>query len=104
MPNFTVNITNASATSDGQAATMIIENENERRAALDPPETPLPLATNQELLASYETILAETLAKAHASYITQSADKASTTLSVKERWAASTDAQRDLAIAALASV
>ena len=69
MPNFTVNITNASATSDGQAATMIIESENERRAALDPPETPLPLATNQELLASYETILAETLSPKHTQAI-----------------------------------
>lgn len=104
MPNFTVNLTNASAAADGQAATMIVENENERRAALDPPETPLPLATNQELLASYETILSETLAKAHTSYIAQAATKASTLLSVKERWAASTDAQRNLAIAALASV
>lgn len=99
MPNFTVNITNASASADGQAATYIVDQENARRAALDPPLDPLPKSTNQELLNSYEAVLGQILASAHESYVKKAAE--TSLQEAKSRWEISSDAQRAAAVAEL---
>ena len=112
MAKFTVQITNASADADGQAATMIVTKENERRTALneaDPPADPqlemLPLTPIATLKASYAEVLGDViLAGAHESYINQAAKQSDSDLNIKARWAASSDAQRQAAAAALASI
>ena len=100
MADFTVNITNTNAGIDGQAARYIVALENERRAALDPPGTPLPLTPAGDLVTSYETVLAATVAAAHASYIIQAGEQSLQT-DARDRWKISTDAQRTAALAAL---
>ena len=99
MPTFAVNITNASASRDGQAATDQVEQENIRRAAEDPPGTPLPLSTNAELLASYKTVLESLLDSAHESFVLQAARRSQQEAAAA--WLAATDAQRAAALAAL---
>jgi hypothetical protein len=53
---------------DIRAAHLIIEVENERRAALETPLPALPTGTNAELAASYKTALGYILQQAHANY------------------------------------
>ena len=86
---------------DLRAAQHIVGLENERRAALDPPEAALPDSTNAELKASYESMLLSIIADAHASYKKQAADKAASDQSLKDLWKAATDAERAAAITAL---
>lgn len=60
---------------DKRAAVLIVEQENERRAALDNPIDALPIRPSAALLASYKTVLLEQiLPKAHTSYINQGKD------------------------------
>ena len=94
MPTFAVNVTEANAERDGQAARYIVDQENERRAALDPPGDPLPTTPAGELLTSYETCLAQTLESAHESYALQAVSNAAEATEAKERWVISSDAQR----------
>lgn len=100
MPNFAINITGATG-ADAKAAQYIVDNENARRAALDPPGTPLPTSPANALLASYETVLAATLSTAHDSYIVQAADADLSEQNARERWRLSSDAQRAAALAEL---
>ena len=93
----TSNLDNA----DRKAVRFIVDAENARRAALDPPETPLLTGSASEYKASYEEILKETLERAHASYIDQAGDKELTARDVRTLWRGATDAQRDAAVAAL---
>ena len=96
---------------DIDAATLIIGNknaeieaENERRAALDPPEDPLPLLpleTTAELKASYLSVLAEIVETAHNDYARQAAEQQEQEANVKELWRDASPAQRAAAIAAL---
>ena len=101
MPDFAVNITNASKESDAQAARYLVDRENDRRAALDPPETPLPTTPAASLLSSWEIALAQGLAAAHPGHVAMAAREAADTASHKERWAISTDAQRAASTAQL---
>lgn len=66
--------------SDINAAKLIIDRENERRAALETPLPALPYSTNQELKASYLTSLAAIVQKAHDSYVEQAKKAALTAL------------------------
>ena len=59
---------------DGRAAKFIVSQENERRAALDPPGAVLPTNTAAALAKSYETVLVATLVSAHESYVKQAAE------------------------------
>lgn len=100
MADFTIGVSNINA-ADSDAATYIVEAENERRAAADPPETPLPYATGAELKASYLAMLESIIDRAHASYQKQSATKKLETENVKTLWQTATEAQRAAAVAAL---
>lgn len=97
---FTVNVSGSPSENDKLAATKIVEEENARRALEEPPGTPLPYATLQELAASYETVLASIVEKAHNGWA-ESAKREALESTVKDLWLNATDAQRQAAIAAL---
>jgi hypothetical protein len=92
-------VTDTPTQEDKRAAEYIVTQENARRAALDPPEDPLPMSTNGELKNSYEVVLTAILVGAHASYINQS-DVASLA-EIKALWGPASDAQRNAARSAL---
>ena len=85
--------------SDRDAAQWLIDNENARRAAMDPPLSPLPSGNGAELKASYLAVLTETINSTHASYIQQAAEK--TQQDVRELWRNASEVQRQAAITAL---
>jgi hypothetical protein len=95
-----IQVNNADA-DDFRAAQYIIDIENARRAALDPPETPLPDSTNAEVKASYESMLLEIIDKAHTSYKKQASEQALANDNIKSLWESATDAERQAAITAL---
>ena len=95
-----IQVNNADA-DDFRAAQYIIDIENARRAALDPPETPLPVGTNAEVKASYESMLLEIIDRAHNSYKKQASEQALSNNNIKSLWESATDAERQAAIAAL---
>lgn len=68
---FTVSFTGASDADDQLAARQQVELENQRRATLTPPGTPLDVSTGAALKASYLTVLVQLLTGAHTSYIGQ---------------------------------
>jgi hypothetical protein len=104
MADFTgISVNNADA-EDLRTAKYMIGLENEKRAAADPPETPLPDGTNAEVKSSYETILLEIITNAHASYTRQANEASQTENNVRARWNAATDAERAAALAALPEV
>ena len=84
---------------DRRAMLFVVEAENARRAALDPPEDPLPISTNVEIRQSYAVVQSALLTAAHLSYIEQS-DVASLA-EIRELWGPASDAQRNAARAAL---
>ena len=68
MADFAVTVSNI-APGDVETGTLLVERENDRRAALDPPEDPLAYGTNAELKASVEFLLnTDILVKAWASW------------------------------------
>lgn len=85
---------------DRRAFRMVVDQENARRAALIPPETPLPNATNAEYKSSAEIVYAMRMNDAHRDYIRQ-ADE-----TTKREIIAAFDAQPDEAkrAAALAAL
>lgn len=87
---------------DLAAARLIVTRENERRAALDPPEDPLPTSTPVEIRAGFLTVLdTQILPNAHASWIREAAEIQLAQQDVKSLWRDATDAQRAAAVAAL---
>lgn len=68
---FSLNFSGAPDNDDILAARHIIFLENQRRAALTPPGTPLSTADAASIKASYLTILLATVTAAHTSYIAQ---------------------------------
>lgn len=92
-------VTDTPTQEDKRAAEFIVIQENERRAALDPPEAALPMSTNVELKNSYEIVLAVLLNQAHASYIEQS--NVASLRDIRDAWDNATDAQRNAALNAL---
>lgn len=69
---YSIDFTGTPDADDVLAARHIIFLENQRRAALTPPGTPLATATPANVKASYLTILLATITSAHLSYIQQS--------------------------------
>lgn len=84
---------------DRRAMLHVVNQENKRRAALTPPETPLSTATNTELRTSYETVQSALLNTAHLSYVQQS--DVATLAEVRALWESATDQQRNNARTAL---
>jgi hypothetical protein len=74
---FTLDFTGAPDADDTLAARQIVFIENQRRAALQPPGTPLATNTSAAVKASYLTILLQTVTSAHLSYIAQSKSRES---------------------------
>lgn len=70
-----VSLTGSPSETDIRAATLIVEQENERRAALDPPGTPLAVTPLGVLSTNYEGLLQGILVGAHTSYIQQSNER-----------------------------
>lgn len=98
---FDVSVSGTPNSFDLDAATMVVEQENERRAALDPPEDPLPIGTTVQLRDSYLSIIVQRIAQVHASYAKQAAEKELAEQSIRDKWLAATPAQRAAAVAAL---
>jgi hypothetical protein len=95
--------TNVSGTPDEldrRAMNLAIAQENERRAASNPPIAQLPNSTGAERKTSYETILNQQLTAAHDALVTQAGEVA-LFRDVKPLWQAATDAKRAAAITAL---
>ena len=96
--SFTVNVdTSSHDVSDRRAAKRMVEEENQRRTDAATDEVPavlLPLSNNQELLASYKTVLEEyILPNAHVSYIDQAEKQANA--SVKDAYRSASESQKD---------
>jgi hypothetical protein len=87
----TVNVSNPDE-EDRRAMDLIIARENERRAALVPPGTPLPNSTAAERKSSYESLIAPMLLDAHKAFIREAGDLSFRNM--KARWDIATDAQR----------
>ena len=96
---FSVDFSGTPDEMDRAAAQYIVDEENARRAAQVPPETPLPDGTGAELKASYLQMLEQIITNAHASYLKQFRTKE--IRDVKVRWDLATDAERAAALAEL---
>lgn len=68
---FSIDFSGSPDSDDVLAGRHVIFLENQRRAALEPPGTPLPTATGANLRDSYLTVLLATITSAHLSYIQQ---------------------------------
>ena len=93
------NVTGSLDQEDRRAMVYIINQENARRAALDPPGEPLPISTNVEIRQSYAVVQSALLTAAHLSYVQQS--NVATLQDLREAWNTATDNQRNAALAAL---
>ena len=93
------NVTGIADEEDRRAMVHVIDAENARRAALDPPGVALTKSTAVERRTSYETVMAMRLGEIHASYIAQS--NVASLADVRALWATATDAKRNAALAAL---
>lgn len=101
MADFATTVSNI-APGDVEAGQVIVDRENEYRAAQDPPETPLPYSTGAEQKASVEWVLNnKVLVNAWASWKREAAATKREEQNVRELWESATDAERAAAIAAL---
>lgn len=90
-----VNVVTSSLTTDEKRAMKyMIDQENARRAALDPPGAPLPTSTANERKTSYETTLVHICNQATQSYIEQAKENV-TNKELKEAYAAANDSTKD---------
>lgn len=96
---FTVDYTGTPDENDRLAAKHIIEQENARLASLEPPQPPLPYATDAELKSSYLGYWDTKTTNAHADYARQA--KAKSYSGIKDLWDQADDATRDQVIALL---
>lgn len=87
------NVTGTVDTPDRRAMDAQIAAENARRAALEPPGTPLANSTAAERKSSYETILSARLAEVHASYIAQAGVDLADVRAIRQALPNATDAQ-----------
>jgi hypothetical protein len=101
MATFTITISDVDVDADTDAAQYIVDQENARRAAADPPEDPLLDSNGAELKASYTTVLEQTLLAAHVSYQKQAAAAKLDVQNIRTLWQSATNAQRDAARTAL---
>jgi hypothetical protein len=102
---FMINLENSRRTK----ANVEIADENARRAVMNPPEAALPMfsllpfSTGAERRISYETILSETIRKAHLSYLGRANESAGEDVAFRDLripWSDATPQQRAAATAA----
>ena len=86
---------------DELAAQFIVDSENEKRAAQDPPVDPLPVTPFAALVTSYLTVLEATLDRAQISYISQQATQQSNADQLGARWLEGGETERAASLAAL---
>ena len=99
---FTATVVDLDEGSHGElAAKFIVDAENQKRAAADPPIDPLPVTPWVELKASYLTVLGSTLDRAHENYIKQQADKQAAEDKLNARWLEGGESERAASLAAL---
>lgn len=99
---FTATVVDLDEGSHGElAAKFIVDAENQKRAAADPPIDPLPVTPWAELKASYLTVLGSTLDRAHENYIKQQADKQAAEDKLNARWLEGGESERAASLAAL---
>lgn len=99
---FTATVVDLDEGSHGElAAKFIVNAENQKRAAADPPIDPLPVTPWAELKASYLTVLGSTLDRAHENYIKQQADKQAAEDKLNARWLEGGESERAASLAAL---
>ena len=102
---FTITVVDLDEGSHGAlAAQFIVDNENEKRLAADPPLPVLPVTPWADLKASYLTVLTATIQSAHVNYIKQQADKQAADDELDSRWLEGGEAERSAALAALPDV
>ena len=83
------------------AALYIVNGENEKRAAFDPPIEPLPIEPFTALVSSYLTVLSATITRAHGNYIKQQAEQQSAIEKLDQRWLEGGETQRAASLAQL---
>jgi hypothetical protein len=88
----TANATGTIDPNERRAIEMLAEIENARRAALDPPGTPLLVDTAANRKTTYETILQARLAEIHASYISQAGESLPSVREIKSALAGASNA------------
>lgn len=99
---FTVSVVDLDQGTHGElAAQFIVDAENKKRAAADPPINPLPVTPWADLKASYLTVLGHTLDRAHENYIKQQADKQALDDELDARWLEGGESERAASLAAL---
>ena len=99
---FTVTVANLDQGTHGElAAKYIVDSENKKRAAAEPPIEPLPIAPWEELKASYLTVLGNTLDRAHENYIEQQANQQASDDKLNLRWLEGGESQRAAALSQL---
>ena len=102
---FTVAVAGLDEGSHGElAAKFIVDGENEKRAAADPPVDPLPVTPWADLKASYLTVLGSTLDRAHENYIKQQADQQASEDKLNARWLEGGESERAAALSQLPAV
>lgn len=94
-----VKVTGTIDVEDRRAMDLEIGRENARRAALNPPLDPLPMADNTQRRSSYEIIRTERERAAHLASIVDS--NVATLAEIRVAWNNATDQQRNAALAAL---
>ena len=95
----TVQVTGALDQADRRAMLFIVEQENVRRASLNPPLAALSVVDNVAIRTSYAAVQASLLQSSHLSYIEQS--NVATLQDIRTLWPNATDQQRAAAKAAL---
>jgi hypothetical protein len=102
---FTATVVDLDEGSHGElAAKFIVDAENKKRAAADPPINPLPVTPWADLKASYLTVLGHTLDRAHENYIKQQADQQASQDELNARWLEGGESERAAALAQLPAV
>jgi hypothetical protein len=105
MPTFTLTISDLSTDDDKDGALHIVNKENNRRAALDSPEAPLDISTDEALQASYVEVWNTKIApEAHTSYIKQALYKWIDDQEILKRTIISSKAERNAAVALLKNI
>lgn len=94
-----VNATGVADDEDRNAMVYAIEQENIRRAALDPPLSALPSSTAAERRASYETIASGKITGWHQDQM--ALGTVASLAQIRELWPTATAAKRNAALAAL---
>jgi len=102
---FTVTVVDLEEGTHGAlAAKFIVDKENEKRLAAEPPELQLPTVPWANLESSYLQVLTATIQSAHENYIKQQADQQASEDELNTRWLEGGEAERAAALAQLPEI